>query len=73
MTSPAQKISLLEIYAEQIKMGVTLDSLAERLPDHETRIRSLETSRGRIVGLAVAVSVMSSAGGTWLGLVIAHR
>lgn len=70
---PAQQISLLDIYTKQIEMAGQMNNLSEKLPDHENRIRSLETSRGRIVGLALAVSVISSAGGTWLGLLIAHH
>ena len=39
---PAQQISLLDIYTKQIEMGADMKSLKEQLPDHETRIRSLE-------------------------------
>lgn len=85
---PAQQISLLDIYTKQIEMGSDLRTLKEMLPDHENRIRAvegqipphleerlgaLETTKAKMFGLAAAVSVIASAGGTWLGLIIAHH
>lgn len=66
----------------------TISEQLKPIADHETRLRavesqipsrleerlgSLETSRAKLFGLAAAVSVIASAGGTWLGLIIAHH
>ncbi len=58
------------------EMGTQLAVIHEQLkdlPDHEQRIRVLETGRNRLLGAAAAVSVAVSALGSWLGWLAARR
>lgn len=82
---------LAQILLKQGEMSTQLavmTKILESIPDHETRIRSveaalpphleerlgvLETTRAKMIGVAAAVSVISSAGGTWVGLIITRR
>jgi hypothetical protein len=41
--------------------------------DYETRLRTLETFRLKLLGAVVAVSAGVSAGGTWIGLTVARH
>lgn len=68
----------LATISEQLKPiadhEIRIRNVEFRIPPRlEERLSSLETSRARLVGLAAAVSVIASAGGTWLGLLIAHH
>jgi hypothetical protein len=72
----AAPVTLLDIFTRQMEMSAALAVIHEQLkavPDHEQRIRRLETSRAKLVGAAVAISATVSALGTWLGLVVAHH
>jgi hypothetical protein len=73
---PAAPVTLLDIYTRQIEMAGQLTLINDRLnaiPDHEQRIRVLEASRARLYGAAVTLSVVGSAAGTWIGIVLGHH
>jgi hypothetical protein len=73
---PAAAVTILDVYTKQVELGGQLDLINERLkqlPDHEARIRVLESARAKMFGAAVAVSCVVSAGGTWAGIVITHH
>jgi hypothetical protein len=36
------------------------------IPDHESRIRELESAKAKLIGAAVAISVVLSSFGTWV-------
>jgi hypothetical protein len=42
---PVVVVRLADIFAEQIRQGERLKTVAEQLPDHENRIRALERWR----------------------------
>jgi hypothetical protein len=78
---------LIEQAKQGVQLAIITEQL-KAVPDHESRIRaveaqmplhleerlgSLETTKARMLGLAASVSVIASAGGTWLGLLVAHR
>lgn len=68
--------TLLDIYTRQVEMGGQLDLINLRLaavPDHEQRLRALEAARWRLAGVAVGVSAVVSAAGTWLGVLLARH
>ncbi len=72
----AAPVTLLDIYTRQIEMGGQLTLINERLnaiPDHENRIRILEASKAKLYGAAITLSVVGSAAGTWIGIIISHR
>lgn len=76
MTQPNQPDVSSQILIKLGEMGEKLAAIGEQLkaiPDHELRIRALETSKSKIIGAAIAVSVVISAGGTWVGLLITRR
>ncbi len=69
-------VTLLDIYTRQIELAGQLTLINERLspiPDHENRIRSLEASKAKLYGAAVTLSVVGSAAGTWIGIVVTHH
>ncbi len=73
---PAAPVTLLDIFTRQIEMTGKLELIQDRLnaiPDHEQRIRVLEASRARLYGAAVTLSVVGSAAGTWIGIVVSHH
>lgn len=87
-TAPGTTDQILLKLGEMGEKLATISEQLKPIADHETRIRtvesqipprledrlgSLETSRARLIGLALSVSVISSAGGTWLGLIISHH
>lgn len=66
---------LSQILLKQAEMGIQLAVISEQLrdlPDHEERIRSLETARAKVFGGAVVIAALVSAAGTWVGLLIRH-
>lgn len=82
MTTPPQQpmaaapVTILDVFTKQVEMGAQLAVIHEQLkaiPDHEQRIRALETSRAKLTGAAVVISAIVSAGGTWISLAIAHH
>jgi hypothetical protein len=73
---PATPVTILDVYAKQVEMGAQLAVIHEQLkalPDHEARIRVLETARAKLLGAAMAVSAIVSAGVTWIGLGLTHH
>ena len=69
-------VTLLDIYTRQVEMGAQLAVIHEQLkaiPDHEKRIRVLEAAKAKLIGAAVAISAVISAGGTWLGYAVTHH
>jgi hypothetical protein len=81
MTEPpgplaSSPVTLLDIYTRQIEMGGKLELIQDRLnaiPDHENRIRLLEASKAKLYGAAITLSVVGSAGGTWIGIILARH
>ncbi len=82
MTAPAPSLipsdtaATTQILLKLGEMGTQLAVIHEQLkdlPDHEARIRILETSRNKLLGAAVAVSAFVSAAGTWIGLLISSH
>ena len=68
--------TLLDVSKQLAEMRIALAVNHEQLkdiPDHEQRLRRLETSRAKLIGAAVTVSATISALGTWLGLVLTHH
>lgn len=78
---------LIKLGEMSAQLAVVVEKL-NALPDHEIRLRalqdamppkleerlsSLETARARIFGLSALIAIVSSAGGTWIGLIIAHH
>lgn len=43
-----ESVKLLEVYTKQIEMNTKIDMLVNQIPDHETRIRKLESWRNAI-------------------------
>ena len=50
-----------------------MDEKLKDLPDHEHRIRLLESAKAKLYGGVFAVSVLVSAAGTWVGALITHH
>ena len=76
---PAGAVTTADLYREMIGMRTDvvrsltmLDIAAKRDNDHEARLRTVEAFRYRVLGAAVAVSVVTSALGTWIGYNIHH-
>lgn len=72
----SSSVTILDVFAKQIEMGAQLGVIHEQLraiPDHETRLRSLERFRFSLMGAAVAVSALTSGLATWLGVIITRR
>ena len=66
----ASPVTILDVYTKQVQLDGKLDLINERLqaiPDHEARLRVLEAGRAKLIGAALAVSTVVSAGGTWIG------
>lgn len=66
---------LSQILMKQGEMGIQLAVISEQLkavPDHENRIRVLETARAKQIGAAVAISALVSGLGTWIGIIVNH-
>jgi hypothetical protein len=65
-----------QILIKQGEMGIQLAVITEKLnsiPDHETRIRTLEKFRYALLGAVIVTSAIFSAGATWVGLLITHK
>lgn len=76
MQIPVAPVTLLDVYTRQIEMTGKLELIQDRLnaiPDHENRIRMLEASKFKLYGAAVTLSVVGSAMGTWIGIVLSHH
>ena len=78
MSVPAAPVTLLDIYTRQVEFAGQLALINERLaaiPDHEHRIRRLETFRAKTHGIAVTVSLLAGlfSGGLGYLLGIAHH
>lgn len=72
---PAAPVTLLDIYTRQVEMGAQLGVIHEQLkaiPDHETRIRSLEAASAKLIGACLVVSALAGGAAAWIALVI-HR
>jgi hypothetical protein len=77
MTTPPAPVSSDAMLAQVLlKLGEISTDVAvikndlKDLPDHEVRIRSLETSRAKIYGAAALMSIIFSALGSWIGLTV---
>lgn len=73
-------VRLVDVFAEQIKMGAQLAVIQEQLrvsaltdTDHEARLRTLERFRFTLMGAAVMVSAVVSGVGTWAGVILTHH
>lgn len=76
ITVPTAPVTLLDIYTRQVEMGAQLAVIHEQLkaiPDHETRLRRLESFYWKFVGAALAASALSSGLITWISLAVAHH
>jgi hypothetical protein len=79
MTQPPATVSdglLAQILVKQGEMSVQLGIIHEQLkdiPDHEQRIRLLETAKARIWGAAIVLGALAGGGAGWIALAIAHR
>lgn len=74
-TAPSADMSgqiLLELGKLSTQIAV-MDEKLKDLPDHETRIRMLENARAKLYGGAIAISVLVSGAGTWIGLLITRH
>jgi hypothetical protein len=66
---------LSQILLKQGEMGIQLAVISEQLkavPDHENRLRALETARSKMLGACIGISVVISTLGTWIGFIV-HR
>jgi hypothetical protein len=69
-------VSLLDVYTRQVEMGAQLAVIHEQLkaiPDHELRIRALESARARIWGAAITLGAIAGGGASWIALAVSHR
>jgi hypothetical protein len=81
MTSPTPptllgNITIADVYVKQIEINGQLEVIREQLkdlPDHEKRIRTLETARAKLIGASAAVSAFVSGAATWVGLVVTRH
>ena len=81
-TVPAQQpmaaapVTLLDVFAKQIEMGAQLAVIHEQLkaiPDHEQRLRALETARAKVYGAAITLGAVAGGGASWIALVITRH
>ncbi len=73
---PASPVTILDVYTKQVELGAQLAVIHEQLkaiPDHEARIRRLEEAKARIYGAALAISLIVSAAGTWIGVMVTRH
>ena len=76
MTDEGATVRLVDVFAKQVEMSAQLAVITEQMkaiPDHEVRIRALETAQAKLIGATVAVSALVSAAGTWIGFTITHH
>jgi hypothetical protein len=67
---------LAQILTKQGEMGVQLAVISEQLraiPDHETRIRLLESARAKLTGAAVAAGTLSGGLATLIYWALSRR
>lgn len=73
---PVVTVNMLDIYTKQVEMGTQLAVISEQLrdlPDHEARIRILETTRARLYGACALLAAVAGSAAGWLTLLTAHR
>lgn len=78
---------LLELGKISAQIAV-MDERLKAVPDHENRLRLieaalppnletrlgiLETTKAKLLGMALTVSALASAGGTWVGILLTRR
>lgn len=76
MTMPTQQGTSDTILLELGKISTQIAVMDEKLkdlPDHETRIRLLETSKAKLIGACVTLSAIAGGGASWIAVAIAHR
>lgn len=74
---------LAQILVEQGKTSTQLAVISEQLkavPDHENRLRALETSHNKLAGAAATskiwatvISATVTAAGSWIGFLVTHH
>lgn len=73
---PTSPVTILDVFTKQVEMGAQLAVIHEQLkalPDHEQRIRALETAKAKLYGAAAAISMIVSGLATWIGIVVTRH
>lgn len=76
VSEPGATIRLVDVFAKQIEMGAQLAVITEQLraiPDHEQRLRVLETARAKVFGAAVVLGAIAGGGAGWIALAISRH
>lgn len=72
----AAPVTVLDVFVKQLEMNAQLAAIHEQLkdiPDHEKRIRVLESVRAKLVGACLVLSVMAGGGAGWVALLLSRR
>jgi hypothetical protein len=73
---PSAAVTILDVYAKQVEMGAQLGVIHEQLkaiPDHEQRIRALESARYRLAGACTVAGALAGGAAGWIALVLSHH
>jgi hypothetical protein len=78
MTTPPEPgtAMLAQIFAKLGEMGEKLAAISVTLsavPDHEQRLRELESARAKIVGAAIVLGGLAGGGAGWIALALARH
>lgn len=76
ITSRADDGLLAQILLKQGEMGTQLAVISEQLkivPDHESRIRALESARAKLIGASVAAGTLSGGAATLICWALSRR
>lgn len=69
-------VTALDIFAKVVELQTTLAVISEQLkqlPDHENRIRVLETSRARLAGACLTMGALAGGGAGWIALAVGRH
>jgi hypothetical protein len=73
---PAAQVTIVDVFAKQVEMGAQLAVIHEQLkqlPDHEQRIRSLESAKAKVWGAAMVLGAIAGGGAGWVALAIGRH
>ena len=69
-------VSLVDVFTKQIEMQGQLAVIHEKLadiPDHEARLRVLETTRARLYGACILLGAVAGTAAAWVTLLVQVR
>lgn len=73
---PVATVSVLDVFTRVVEMQVELATIRAALadlPDHEVRLRVLESAKAKVYGAAIALGAVAGGGASWIALALAHR